>query len=1035
MIKLYTELPRVNDVVLFPLLTPNAQDCFTENPYAFVNITIYYIQRDFANPNLSEFDDVSSQKGLETEYYRLNNIACINPTPENLQRAADAKSRLLTSQIESNNYYLNSVVVFNKGSESEPLWKSDNSIQFPIVKPAPNESFAYGRFMFEWTAENVREGDYFICYKYKPNLNGDTISAHQKFYLESDIKGTTSLPSHRTPPKKYFDLLTKYLPEMYKQKYAANDIGPNVLEKTNKSIGDGFTMLENLSNQIIDLYDANVIQDQLLIYLANMFNTPLRSTDPTRWRKQVAKSIPLNKKKGTLKGLREVLDDAGIRLLSYSQLWLVGSEFVFTESFAYEGETRWTLDKVSLPINVQHFKLEFENNTQAYQEINLSNCEIITFAGKSVLVWKGKELQAGDRIKLTYQIKEFANETQIQISNYILSLQLADTRDDRTFEFPKKDWNTHVIEENDPLFSTIINVKNPFYDPIKFGKIRTEFPYSEQAYNMDEYNGSLRDSYEPKDIDKNFVEPCRNTISSYYNVDLLIQDLSNTRLIEAQEILEQFMPFHAILHTLKFVGYFDDIIVPPVESIQILIKYEGDEFTISGQANSSFNRNMVLPFYTNQVLRNVLASSSTEDTGSTTGYNEEVRLFAPLYNLSSIGLDNSPSNNMLEVLAPHINAGEYGITDPITNTAKVAIGSIPELLNTSDFTFRLSNIIFASANFNIFQDNIHYLSDTTQHFVMYPIKTLWDVIYGYSNSCWKVYITSLSKYYNIYNIDDNSLILEDDGTLYNNDIQNLEYNLVDNNNNLIFSSTTGNYYIKHRGRVEIPISLGIQDVSQYITENNYFYLDSTSQQYDVVGWNESNKLQFYISNWNSGDLALVAGKFLKRLIKEATGNFNYSEIKILKPITWPTFTSPNDPNALEDSNFTENYLVEHNSTKYAIVKEQTVGPNTYVYLTGKFVSLGTQTYGGSTFSYILYRYIKNPINIMGDEYNFIDRSGQELIQGQINNMSLYVASRLLEKEETRENLKNGQPQDFSQQFEGISYSIKRKDGTESKGEL
>ena len=138
-------------------------------------------------------------------------------------------------------------MVFNKGSESEPLWKSDNSIQFPIVKPAPNESFAYGRFMFEWTAENVREGDYFICYKWKPNPSGDTLSAHLGFYLASDIASYTSNPTHRTPPEKYYDLLTRYLPEMYKSTYAVDDRTIEIIDKLANIIKNiGQNMIENM---------------------------------------------------------------------------------------------------------------------------------------------------------------------------------------------------------------------------------------------------------------------------------------------------------------------------------------------------------------------------------------------------------------------------------------------------------------------------------------------------------------------------------------------------------------------------------------------------------------------------------------------------------------------------------------------------------------------------------------------------------------------------------------------------------------------
>lgn len=202
------------------------------------------------------------------------------------------------------------------------MWLKDGSVEFPIVKPEADSKLSYSRFVFYWDAFNVREGDYFICWKWKPNVSGDTISAHIKFYLDSDIATTTSNPTHRTPRDKYYDLLTRYLPEMYKQKYSAVDLSPEILDKLNVSVGQGFTVLENLANQIIDLYDANIIQEQLLVYLASMFNLTLRSTDPTRWRKQIKKAIPLYKRKGTFEGLRQALDDAGIRILSFHNFGL-----------------------------------------------------------------------------------------------------------------------------------------------------------------------------------------------------------------------------------------------------------------------------------------------------------------------------------------------------------------------------------------------------------------------------------------------------------------------------------------------------------------------------------------------------------------------------------------------------------------------------------------------------------------------------------------------------------------------------------------
>jgi hypothetical protein len=207
MIKRFDDNPKVNDRVEFILLTPDANDCFTENPYAFVDITIYYIQRDFANININEYEEITSQKGLEVKYYELNNIACENPTQENLKNASDAKQTFLSSQVKTNFYYLNSQVVFQQGSASNPLWLKDGSVEFPIVKPEADSKLSYSRFVFYWDAFNVREGDYFICWKWKPNVSGDTISAHIKFYLDSDIATTTSNPTHRTPRDKYYDLL------------------------------------------------------------------------------------------------------------------------------------------------------------------------------------------------------------------------------------------------------------------------------------------------------------------------------------------------------------------------------------------------------------------------------------------------------------------------------------------------------------------------------------------------------------------------------------------------------------------------------------------------------------------------------------------------------------------------------------------------------------------------------------------------------------------------------------------------------------
>jgi hypothetical protein len=313
-----------------------------------------------------------------------------------------------------------------------------------------------------------------------------------------------------------------------------------VIEAINKTIAQGFTVLEDLALQMQDIMDANATQEPLLIYLANLFNISLRSKDPTLWRRQIKTALPKMKRKGTKEALVQALLEADIRLLNLDQLWLTGSDFFYVESFEFIGETSFELSKISLPINTTYFSVETRNAETDYEINTLSSISITTANGKSILNWIGTPLELGDHVKIQYQIKPFSTSNESLIwFDFIQTLPLADKRDDKYFRYPKKDWNTRLISEYDPMFNIIIPTRNPFYNDIAFGKIRTIFPYSENVYNMDEYNGSLRDSTNPCDIDKNFVEPCRGTISSYFDLDMEIKNLSDFRLLECIDIVDE----------------------------------------------------------------------------------------------------------------------------------------------------------------------------------------------------------------------------------------------------------------------------------------------------------------------------------------------------------------------------------------------------------------------------------------------------------------------------------------------------------------
>jgi hypothetical protein len=85
----------------------------------------------------------------------------------------------------------------------------------------------------------------------------------------------------------------------------------------------------------------------------------------------------------------------------------------------YSGETIFKLSKVSLDKNNTFFLLKLETNTSDYATISLDNIEIYTSNGVSYMKYIGNSLELSSRLKITYQIKEFPNENQVQIHNYI----------------------------------------------------------------------------------------------------------------------------------------------------------------------------------------------------------------------------------------------------------------------------------------------------------------------------------------------------------------------------------------------------------------------------------------------------------------------------------------------------------------------------------------------------------------------------------------------------------------------------------------
>jgi hypothetical protein len=194
-----------------------------------------------------------------------------------------------------------------------------------------------------------------------------------------------------------------------------------------------------------------------------------------------------------------------------------------------------------------------------------------------------------------------------------------------------KNWNVRLIDESDPLFDVIVSVKHPYHPHLVFGKVRTEFPYSENIYNMEEYNGSTRDSLDFCSIDKTFVDPCGSCASSKFSLIVGIEELSNDRIEEAIDVTNEYKPFHAVLHSIGFEGIVEELIVSPVERIETLITMDRLQNIISGNRNPFFSRAVPDGLTTGAINRDDLSEQMTVLSGKLgTAYNEQIDLITPL---------------------------------------------------------------------------------------------------------------------------------------------------------------------------------------------------------------------------------------------------------------------------------------------------------------------------------------------------------------------------------------------------------------------
>jgi len=982
----------------------------------------------------------------------------------------DAYSETLVSELKrmksesaskSDFYYKNAVAVkvFGGNSDSEtgelfPAWLNPDMVPAEVRdKTAGDNILAQvyegdepmnGKFELVWDPHGCREGDYFVCWSWRPTLSGETMSAHMYFSLGGGVGLTSSIPTHRTDPKKYDMLMNRYTPEMFKSYVSDSDLSPLVLKGLNESVAAGFTMIENLANQIIDLLDSNATHEQLLPLLSNMFALKLKSSDSTLWRRQIKKAISNFKRKGTIVGLKEAYGDAGMKLLRLSRLWQVVSSYTHQESFVYDDSASFQLSKtMRLPVD-SNFELWYRPTDGQWEDVTASHESLAVFDGSS-LVWTG-EISKGDSVRILYKTNEIPSTRQA-LEDYIRTLPLMDNRDERDQEYPPKNWNVRVIEEDDPMFGVIIPVRHPLADPVIWGRVRTEFPYSENAYNMDEYNGSKRESLDPCDIDKNFVDSCGGCQASVFNIDLEIEGLSDSGFTEAMQIAEEYMPFHSMVHTYNISGSRTEFLGPVDERIETLVTVSGSETVISGEAQHIFNRD-VDARQIEDVKRDILSSFEAVEApggGSTWGgvlKNSRVCLFPSSlssesdlndprqaglsqgfgqYNIDTGSPDDDPfeSGNLLEILGASTRYHTISSVDP---SAAEIYGDVDPSVVGPLFEYRISNRL-ADITVNITQSNRIIFSDEDADFYLMGIVSQKDIDDGVqSGTAWTLRFEA-SEYKILDLLPDGTLLLEWLSVVP--DVAGWE---VWAGPTQMADGLGGAKAVQNMGLVEV-VSAVSGGVRSLVRVGDYLYMDwgSSISRHKVRSYKAGTD-GFYIEEYDGGGSGGVSAKVYRRAIESKVGQVGYDGLVLdsdadLESELPVSNGSSSDPDGATSNFVRENYLIFIGSDYYTISRVE----GSRALLGGR---LDSYTKEGKEVEFTVYRFLKQGLSLReraapqapSFDFDFVDRSGKALIKSTqaAGGMSL-LSSRL-------NSANQGQPFDTASQDEQIEFTVEYRDG-------
>ena len=988
--------PTITDTVLFQIPCPGADGCFYADPYMVDSVTVYYLQVDVVNTDGDqEYDKEIYNPVFQAAYEAARKAACQNPSDENLTALEAARTQMEQNKTVARTYYSEAVPVLTLGTSDNPAWlagdEKDALIEHLSVDGSGQPQ--YGQFAFQWQPTGMREGDYFLCWTWTPHPAGEKLTAHTPFTLFGNTAITTAIPTHRTAPGKYETLLEQYLPSMFKERQAPGDLTPYVIQGFNHAVARGFSLLEDMGAQIIDILDANATPEAVLPLLAGNFGIQLYSRDPALWRRQIKQAVANSKRRGTLRGLKESLSMAGINLLKFTQLWQVVSRVTWQESFvATDGQVEFTLARRAIsPVNDDNFGVWLRRKSDAdWSDASLDDAEFADGEKTTKLTWNGDELYAGDELRVTYQVADVTGDMQT-VENYVRQLPLMDQRDERDQEHPPKNWNVRLVEEDDPWFDRVVPTRNPFHEPIQFGWIRTEFAYSENVYGMEEYDGSTRESTVPCDIGPNFMEPGHGCLSSCFNVDIEVSGLSDERIREAVEIINDNMPFHATLFSLNVSGYVQEFVPPPAESVECLADVDVESVVLSGTGQMVFNRSMD----PGSLLTSAdLTDSETVVQGAAaTGYNEHVVLFSHHSPIDR----TSHAENLLEVLSPSHNAGVYLVT-PLDRQHAVVSDEWGFLrqspLNESPFSFVLSALEYANNDASITQDDWFSLGDEDLGFGALTPGQKWWATFDGGTDRYPVSIEASDGTLSVYDPDQS---LPKTPTR-----RTTAYAIVDENGD---TAQTGNGTLQLHRRALVDVTSAAPGGSQaHMTDirnlagiGDYMTVGEQGGRrvawYRVSGFLKGEPRKFYVADYDLGEAAGQVVKVYRRLVDKDTGSFGYKGLRLRTGENYEQSLNvqngANPPSVpLEDNSFKENFIVQVGDSYYAIgaIDGETIS------LKGPPQRWPTLDAGGQQVTFNIVRYSTkafsvserdSPYQTAAHDFESYDRRGREFVVAQV----------------------------------------------------